>query len=289
MCVRIQSNIIKCGDANMKVFELNTEVFECFIRKNNSIPNMTMPHIHEVYELSLVLSGESRYLFKDFTAKIKCGSMILIKPFEVHKTLPVECDYERILFHFNSSIFSAVFSDKVTNEILSVFSNRLIDLGEEETEKATKMLLEIKNCLDSEKKELATIYLAKFLAYIRRFCKNKGENHTQSMISDIMKYINSNIAKVSIEDICNNFYMSSQNLNMLFKKELFMTPHKYIDLLRMNYALELIKEDNLSVDEVAYFCGYGSCSYFCSKFKKTYGQTPMSYKKAYSTYKYFGE
>ena len=264
----------------MKIFELTTADFEIFKRKNNSIPQMSMPHIHEAYELTLMLSGEISYLFKNSVTKVTKGSVILIKPFEIHKTIPYEGEYERVIIHFNSNIFSSVFSEDLTNEILSVFSNQHTEITKASIPKFTQLLLDCKVHFDNGNTELATIYLARFLMGISRFGLYSKKKKITPIASDIIYYINNNISKVTISDVCKKFYMSPQSLNTFFKKELFMTPHRYIDVLRMSYALELLNEGNLSIDEVAFFCGYNSLSYFSSKFKRIYGTTPLYYRKS---------
>lgn len=266
----------------MKIFELSTNPFEAFIRKCSSFSGMTMPHIHESYELSLILSGNMGYMFKDYTTNTSKGSVILIKPFEIHKTLPTESAYERLLFHFSPNVFLDVFSQKITDDILSVFSSNYISLNDIDTQSVAETMMLSKNYLDEGKQEMAAIYLAKSLVYIHDKCIYHNEKKLKSDISKIMTYINGNISKVTIADICKKFYLSRESLNRLFAKELSITPHKYIEIVKINYSLELLKEGNLSIDEVAFFCGFDSSSYFSARFKKNIGQSPSEYRKMLS-------
>ena len=265
----------------MKIFELSTNPLEAFIRTNSFSNGMVMPHIHEGYEMSLILSGNMRYMFKDYSADITKGVVLLIKPFEIHKTLPSDKQYKRFLFHFKRAIFTDLFSEEVTNELLSVFSNNQIYLNDSEMEYVAETMMLCKNYLDDGKTDIATIHLAKSLLCMQNACLHPPKKTATSAILEILLYVNNHISTVTISDLSKKFYMSPQSLNKIFNKELSMTPSKYIESLRINYSMELLKEDNLSIDEVAYYCGFASASYFSSKFKMIIGQSPKAFRKQF--------
>ena len=55
---------------------------------------------------------------------------------------------------------------------------------------------------------------------------------------------------------------------------------KYIHILRIQYAQELIrKENDISLSEIASLCGYDSPNYFSNTFKKITGLSPSAYRK----------
>ena len=52
---------------------------------------------------------------------------------------------------------------------------------------------------------------------------------------------------------------------------------QYISELRIQYAVRLIKEGDLTLDEIAARCGFRDKFYFSKVFKKIIGQTPTAY------------
>ncbi|SHK59982.1 AraC family transcriptional regulator [Tepidibacter formicigenes] len=93
-----------------------------------------------------------------------------------------------------------------------------------------------------------------------------------------INYMKENYDKnIKIKDIANGLNMSESNFSIYFKKITGITPKKYLKNIKLNKAIELLKENN--VTEVAFDLGYENISYFISEFKNKYGYTPKQYQK----------
>ena len=57
-----------------------------------------------------------------------------------------------------------------------------------------------------------------------------------------------------------------------------MSPKKLIISLRMKKALELLKNENYTISEIADKLGYKNQFYFSKEFKEYYGVSPINYK-----------
>ncbi|WP_189605079.1 helix-turn-helix domain-containing protein [Salinimicrobium marinum] len=68
-------------------------------------------------------------------------------------------------------------------------------------------------------------------------------------------------------------------LSSLFKKSEGMSIEKFRSDLKLERAKELLEYGELNINEIAAEIGYKSVSYFCSKFKKETGYTPLAYQK----------
>ena len=76
-----------------------------------------------------------------------------------------------------------------------------------------------------------------------------------------------------------SFPFSYDYLRKLFKKELGVTPHKYLMDLRLQAAadrLSSIPDDN-NITEISRLCGFKEPLYFSRMFKKKYGVAPSFY------------
>ena len=63
------------------------------------------------------------------------------------------------------------------------------------------------------------------------------------------------------------------------KKLTGKTPNDYIKMLRMERAVELLKDDTLTVAQVSYEVGIEDPYYFSKSFKAFYGISPTQYRK----------
>ena len=65
-----------------------------------------------------------------------------------------------------------------------------------------------------------------------------------------------------------------------FKEETGKTPLEYLTSLRIRQAKTLLLQDNfISVENVAFNCGFTDNLYFSTCFKKHVGISPMQYRK----------
>ena len=58
-----------------------------------------------------------------------------------------------------------------------------------------------------------------------------------------------------------------------------MSPIKYITMLRMNRAAELLMQGKLKIGEISDMVGYQNSYYFGRVFKNYFGCPPSEYKK----------
>ena len=76
-----------------------------------------------------------------------------------------------------------------------------------------------------------------------------------------------------------SIYVSPYYLCQLFKEEKKETFSEFVTARRMETAKQLLLGSQLSVDEVAVQCGYGSSSYFSTVFRKQAGVSPREFRK----------
>jgi len=75
--------------------------------------------------------------------------------------------------------------------------------------------------------------------------------------------------------------LSPSRLHQLFKRETGMPPARYLRLLRMRSARELLETTHLSVKQVMARVGVTDESHFVRDFKKTCGLTPARYRERF--------
>ena len=97
------------------------------------------------------------------------------------------------------------------------------------------------------------------------------------------KYIQGHFAEnLLLEDIVSAADLSYSYGSSMFKKETGITITQYLTQVRMEEAQRLIRETNLTINEVACKVGYTDTRYFSKLFIKTVGIKPVDYRKFYS-------
>ena len=102
-----------------------------------------------------------------------------------------------------------------------------------------------------------------------------------AVIFDVLFYIDHNFRdNIKLEAIATLFGYNSAYLGKLFNKVVGENFNSYIDHKRIEYAKELLSEDNWKVYEIAKQAGYKNVDYFHKKFKKYVGQSPAEFRKS---------
>ena len=85
---------------------------------------------------------------------------------------------------------------------------------------------------------------------------------------------------VNIARLAADLDLSTRSFNRRFKQAVGMTASDYLQNQRLRTARELLRTSNLTVNEVALQSGFQDSSYFCARFKKAMGQTPLAYRQS---------
>lgn len=73
---------------------------------------------------------------------------------------------------------------------------------------------------------------------------------------------------------------SPDHFSRLFKQAFEQSPHQYVLSRRIDRAMALLRDEALSIAEVAAACGFSSQGHFTTVFKQRTGTTPGAYRKA---------
>ena len=84
--------------------------------------------------------------------------------------------------------------------------------------------------------------------------------------------------ELSLAQFAQSVNLSVWRLCHIFKSDIGMPPIRYLRLLRMERAKDLLESSFLSVKEIAYQVGLNDESHFVRDFKSTYGFSPALYR-----------
>ena len=85
--------------------------------------------------------------------------------------------------------------------------------------------------------------------------------------------------KDTAKELCEQFHLSEKYILRYFKEHFHITLSQYITHLRLEHAKQLLQDTDIPVTEIAMQSGYQNVSYFIRSFRKTYGVSPLKYRK----------
>ena len=101
-----------------------------------------------------------------------------------------------------------------------------------------------------------------------------------SLITRAQRYIELNYQEaLTVETVAEHCNVSASYLHKLFKSTLDITPGEYLINCRLSAARDLLINTSLSLNEIAFSCGFNSQSYFSDCFKKRIGVSPKNFRK----------
>lgn len=122
--------------------------------------------------------------------------------------------------------------------------------------------------------ELRSWFTSKFKTNAE-YIAERIENRSESVVEKAKKYMNENFSKdISLEDVSMKVDISPYYFSKLFKEEEGNNFIEYLTKLRMDEAIRLLKETDLSMKEICIQVGYSDPNYFSRNFKKYTGITP---------------
>jgi len=108
--------------------------------------------------------------------------------------------------------------------------------------------------------------------------KPKGQKFTDEAKAIILEHLSDEHFGVS--ELANAMHMSRSSLLRKCKKQTGLSASQFIRQIRLEEAMELLQESDLTVSEVSYRVGFGSSSYFIKCFREHYGHPPGEVGKA---------
>ena len=146
----------------------------------------------------------------------------------------------------------------------------------------------IRNCSSGERAKniYADLSLKELLIrlvqsqYLNLVDKDKSDKRNTSRQHFLLDYIHGHLTeKLGVDALSRKAYMSRNEFFKWFRQQFGITPLEYINRERIKLAKQLLSNQNATVTETAYQCGFTDVNYFVRLFKKTEGITPGTFKE----------
>ncbi len=111
--------------------------------------------------------------------------------------------------------------------------------------------------------------------------ESAGIGWTNTMVSELQEYIKAHLcAPLRLADLSAHVSLSPNYLCKVFKQVTGETITHYTQNLKIEASIELLKEDSLSINEIAERFGFCDQFYFSKVFKSYVCMSPLQYRKS---------
>ena len=107
----------------------------------------------------------------------------------------------------------------------------------------------------------------------------KFESSDEQFMKRVMDIVNKNISnsEFNITQMVDDVGMSRTQLHRKLKELTGFSAAKFVQNIRMQQAMKLLKEKKVNVSQIAYSVGFSSQTHFSTTFKQYYGVSPTEY------------
>lgn len=230
------------------------------------------PAVREYYLLHFIESGKGTIERNGKITQLQTGDAFLIRPGEIttYRADPFE-PWTYYWISFNGS-FAKTLIDSATDRLcmpyqksgLVTLKNTFTQITNTETADIMTLLHTLFSVLESIKPQDAAA----------------ARINATDTVTLAMHYMEENYQKdIDVASLAAQLGFSRAYFSTLFQKSTGETPYRYLTKIRLRRACAYLKEDSLSVEEIAYSVGFSSLQRFSEMFKKEYDYSPLQYKK----------
>ena len=241
-------------------------------------------HWHQRMEFIYVLEGECAVKIGKETKLCAPGDLAVVHSGEIHSlenTNPCVlyiCTFDPcILYHFQpkiqfvqSYLSARQLEEKwVAGEILRIFEE--MDREKEAADSCCSMLIQ---------SDIIRLY-SLLVRYFERQMPPENQSIARfESFQQVLHYITENYAEsITLAQIAKEIGYTPAYVSTLFVAYAGVNFKNYLDSFRMGKAVELVKNTDFTVPDIAASCGYENVRTFQYAFKRITGQTPSEMRK----------
>ncbi len=252
-------------------------------------------HWHDEIEIIYMIQGRVKVGVNNKTYDLEAGDILLISSGDIHYFL-LECTTaNRIVIQFNLAIFdnfASIMSER--KEIRPIFDcskrlstewsqdvkiemeNQIMGIAKEYNQKEEGYKLALKARLY----DLVVLLLRKVPMESLSLEEESRHRETLSRLETIFGFVEDNyLADITLEQMAKVAGFSVYHFARFFKGNTGITFGQYLSNFRITKAEWLLMENEHSITEISYRCGFNSIKTFNRVFKQLKGYSPSEYKK----------
>lgn len=280
-------------------------------------PTLQPERISGEFVMFIIKSGTMYITENDTAYCLNAGDMLILDPDAVHFGTKASI-FEQYYIHFEPSVFRQIQISDTQALKLRLDKNRQTayatsPFGQEMYQKSSLILPKNMTVKDPSVLNKIDLYMRQavfasdhreehykltcsvcflqilitlseyFSTYILSDSSDKLTKSQHILLCRLVEFLHQNyMHKLTSTDIEDYFQMNFDYLNRIFKKKNGTTIFNYLNMIRINKAIELLINQNVKIYEIAKSVGFCDEFYFSKAFKKQMGVSPANYIKLHS-------
>ena len=241
---------------------------------------MPAPHAHDDIELIIVQEGSCEAVCDGKQYSLKKNDFFICFPHQIHYYPSYE----------SGGRFSIlILKPSMLMQYESIFVNRIpeksvIDISDGELDKVLTILKWISDERESDNDDIINLYIILLCGKLLKYIGLKSRTETTDAVSSVIQYCSLNYKNddISLNLIAKELHLSRSYISYIFNKVLKLNFNNYINSLRMDKAIELLKYSDYSITYISNAVGFGTVRTFNRVFQNLNGVTPTEFKKQYA-------
>lgn len=233
-------------------------------------------HMHDVYEMIFINSGEGEYTVEGKSYAMQKHSLILTRPMKLHTiSSRSSASYDRINILFDARSLSSDICEKIPSEmdVMDFRGNPIV------TELFRKMVLYCEQFSGAQLQAVLLLLIEEVLfnvfLHAGQLAKHEAAS-TNIIVKAATEYVEAHLSEpLSVDTVCEVLHVSQSYLLQLFEKHLKITPKQYILSKKLAMAQMLLRTEMKST-EVYVQCGFQDYSAFYRAYRKYFGYAPSA-------------
>ena len=256
------------------------------------------PNYHDYLEIGYIVEGKGFLNIGNKKCAIKKDDIIIIGNHELHTWtklknegftilvifflpelifkaggIEIDLEYLKPFFLRSKSFSNIIYSTKINYKNIQDDMDKIYYLLQK---KSNNYKLAVKTYLVNVLWRICNYYendnLKPTIAYSKKI---EDINRLKEIIIFIQtEYQNS----ITLDELAKKANLSTYHFCKFFKKVMGCTFTKYLAMIRIDKAKELLLTENLTATTIAYRVGFGNLGYFFKKFKELTGLSPREFK-----------
>lgn len=252
-------------------------------------------HWHDDIEYIKVTKGHMMYSVNDKKILLKENDGLLVNSKQMHFGFTddrTECEFICILFSPNLLKNNVELTGKFLDPVISA-SNVIEYYYLNSQHPSSAYIIELYDMIFEiyQNKKLGfefDIVGKLFTIWIEWFklinsSLSDAETNTSGEVNlqkQMVTYIHQNYSKrITLNDIAQSGNVCKSKCCKIFKKYLNKSPMGFLNSYRMIISIDLLKDSQFSITEIAYTCGFSNPSYYSEMFKQYKGCTPSEFRQ----------
>lgn len=240
-------------------------------------------HFHSGYEFIFVTNGEVQIEIDSVPHKAKSPAIILLNPFEQHKITDESDNYERIILVINSDVLE----QNISPRLIAMLKCRPQNFSHI-VNPSKNDFINIRNILDNIERELnlngvfSNQYILNcvYNMLILLYRTQKISPELSLPMLKIQNFMDMNYSNIqSIQDVADEFCLSSAHLSRTFKTYSGYSPVEYLLNIRLYRAQQLLIYSDLNINEISAEIGFKDTNNFIRQFGKKFKLSPLKFRK----------